>query len=227
MQGRILMLAAMSVFAAAAVETYPLSDFLELGVRTRPGQCLMNLAGITSAGRTVPGAAAVERHGLGDGYQTKWGLEIGHLREGASCVYRGFDFSTPEARALEFHVSSGMQDSCMELYDADGGTLLGTGGLVRAYTKAAQDAFAAARIVTFAECVDITVSVEYPLYDQLVHWLSEQGIQVITTDFAGDVALDIRVLAASADAVQAAIADLTHGQAEMLASAAAYRPLAQ
>ena len=119
MQGRILMLAAMSVFAAAAVETYPLSDFLELGVRTRPGQCLMNLAGITSAGRTIPGAAAVERQGLGDGYQTKWGLEIGHLREGASCVYRGFDFSTPEARALEFHVSSGMQDSCMELYDAD------------------------------------------------------------------------------------------------------------
>ncbi len=102
-----------------AAETYPLADFLELGVRTRPGQCLMNLAGITSAGRTIPGAAAVERQGLGDGYQTKWGLEIGHLREGANCVYRGFDFSTPEARALEFHVSSDMQDSCMELYDAD------------------------------------------------------------------------------------------------------------
>ena len=102
-----------------AAETYPLADFLEPGVRTRPGQCLMNLAGITSAGRTIPGAAAVERQGLGDGYQTKWGLEIGHLREGANCVYRGFDFSTPEARALEFHVSSDMQDSCMELYDAD------------------------------------------------------------------------------------------------------------
>ena len=102
-----------------AAETYPLADFLEQGVKTRPGQCLMNLAGITSAGRTIPGAAAVERQGLGDGYQTKWGLEIGHLREGANCVYRGFNFSTPEARALEFHVSSDMQDSCMELYDAD------------------------------------------------------------------------------------------------------------
>ena len=102
-----------------AAETYPLADFLEQGVKTRPGQCLMNLAGITSAGLTIPGAAAVERQGLGDGYQTKWGLEIGHLREGANCIYRGFNFSTPEARALEFHVSSDMQDSCMELYDAD------------------------------------------------------------------------------------------------------------
>ena len=128
---------------------------------------------------------------------------------------------------LEVIERAGLKDVICVTTRYFGGTLLGTGGLVRAYTKAAQDAFAAARIVTFAECVDITVSVEYPLYDQLVHWLSEQGIQVITTDFAGDVALDIRVLAANADTVQAAIADLTHGQAEMLASAAAYRPLAQ
>ncbi|MBP5320260.1 MAG: hypothetical protein J6334_04670, partial [Kiritimatiellae bacterium] len=87
-------------------------------VRTRPGECLMNLAGITSAGKTVPGVAAVERKGLGDGYQTPWGVEIGHLREGASCVYRGFDLATPEARRLAFHVSSGMQDACLDLFDA-------------------------------------------------------------------------------------------------------------
>ena len=119
------MMARCVFFAAAAVcalahggEIVPLDECLSQGVRTCPGQCLMNLAGITSGGRTVPGAAAVDRNGLGDGYQTKWGLEIGHLREGANCVYRGFDFTTPGARALEFHVSSGMQDSCMELYDA-------------------------------------------------------------------------------------------------------------
>ena len=131
-RGIVIPMAAVVAFvavacAADAVETRPLADFLNAGVRTRQGECLMNLAGITSGGRTVPGGAAVERKGLGDGYQTKWGLEIGHLREGASCVYRGFDFSTPEGRALAFHVSSGMQDSCMELYDAAGdGKLLGT-----------------------------------------------------------------------------------------------------
>ena len=136
---RMACMAAMSIVGAVCGvdvrggNVVPLSDFLVKGVLTRRGECLMNLAGITSNGRTVPGAAAVERCGLGDGYQTKWGLEIGHLREGANCVYRGFDFSTPAARALEFHVSSGMQDSCMELYDAgerrlqgDRPTLLGT-----------------------------------------------------------------------------------------------------
>lgn len=108
-----------------------------------------------------------------------------------------------------------------------GGTLLGTGGLVRAYTKAAQDAFAAAQVVTFAECVDITISVDYPLYDQLNHWLGDQGIQTIGTDFAGDVAVEVRVLASEADAMLAAITELTHASAEMLVAEPAYRMIAR
>lgn len=107
-----------------------------------------------------------------------------------------------------------------------GGTLLGTGGLVRAYTKAAQDAFAAACVVQYAECVDVVVSVDYPLYDQLKHWLDERGIQVVSTDFAGDVAVEIRVLATEAEATMAAITELTHAQAVMLAAPPSYCPLA-
>lgn len=106
-----------------------------------------------------------------------------------------------------------------------GGTLLGTGGLVRAYTKAAQDAFAAAHQVTYAQCIDITVSVDYPLYDQLNHWLAEQGIQVLSADFAGDVVLEVRVLAGEALAVQTAITELTHGKAELLAGDSVFAPL--
>lgn len=106
-----------------------------------------------------------------------------------------------------------------------GGTLLGTGGLVRAYTKAAQDAFAAAQVVTYAECVDLTVSVDYPLYDQLSHWLSDQGIQVLGTDFAGDVAVEVRVLATDSFAVQTAITELTNATAEILATEPSYQPI--
>ena len=106
-----------------------------------------------------------------------------------------------------------------------GGTLLGTGGLVRAYTKAAQDAFAAARTVVYAECVDLTVSVDYPLYDQVRHWLDDQGIQVLDVDFAGDVALEVRVRATQSEAVCASLTELTHAQAEILAAPPAYSPL--
>ena len=107
-----------------------------------------------------------------------------------------------------------------------GGTLLGTGGLVRAYTKAAQDAFAAARIVTFAQCCDIVVSVDYPLYDQLNHWLTSQDIQILDTAFAADVTVEIRVLASEAAAIEAAITELTHGAAVMLVGEESFQPLA-
>lgn len=106
-----------------------------------------------------------------------------------------------------------------------GGTLLGTGGLVRAYTKAAQDAFAAARQVTYAECVDIAISVDYPLYDQLNHWLAGRGVQVLSCDFAGDVVVEVRVLASQAEAMQVAVSELTNGQADLLVGAPSYQPI--
>ena len=106
-----------------------------------------------------------------------------------------------------------------------GGTLLGTGGLVRAYTKAAQDAFAVADRVTFAPCRDIELCIEYPLYDQVNHWLSSQGISVVNSDFAADVTLKLRVLADQADAVVAALAELTRGSALITVGDEAFQPL--
>lgn len=106
-----------------------------------------------------------------------------------------------------------------------GGTLLGTGGLVRAYTKAAQDAFAAARIVTFAPCRDISVSVDYPLYDQVNHWLESKGIQVLEASFAADVTVDIRVRAEQVQAVTTALSELTCGSATLLIDEEAFRPM--
>ena len=126
---------------------------------------------------------------------------------------------------LEVIEHAGLKDVICVTTRYFGGTLLGTGGLVRAYTKAAQDAFAAAEQVVFAECVDIMVSVDYPLYDQVNHWITSQGIQVVSTDFAGDVAIEIRVRAEQAAATQSAITELTRGQAEMLSTAPAYQPL--
>ena len=127
---------------------------------------------------------------------------------------------------LEVIEHAGLKDVICVTTRYFGGTLLGTGGLVRAYTKAAQDAFVAARVVTFAECVDIVVSVGYPLYDPLRHWLDGQGIQVLNVDFAGDVAVEIRVLESEAAVVQEAIVELTHASAVLLADEPAYRPMA-
>ena len=151
------------------------------------------------------------------------------LREGNRVRYSddGEPARTSGLPTLSVIEHAGLKDVICVTTRYFGGTLLGTGGLVRAYTKAAQDAFAAARVVEFAECVDLMMSVDYPFYDQLSHWLGAQGIQVLGTDFGADVTVEARVLAAEAAAVQDAVVELTHGQAELLASDPAYRPLAR
>jgi len=107
--------------SSAAVLTQngkPLNSRLSRKPVVRHKECLINIAGITQGGRVIPGKAAVDRKGLGDAFATKWGTEIGYINEGSYCTYRGLDFSRPEARVLEFHTSSGLQDTCLELYDA-------------------------------------------------------------------------------------------------------------
>lgn len=108
-----------------------------------------------------------------------------------------------------------------------GGTLLGTGGLVRAYTKATQEACAAAREVTFAPCRDLVVCIAYPLYDQVAHYLQAQGIQVLSSEFAADVTLELRVLSEDAPALEDALVNLTKGAADILVGDEAFQPIAK
>ena len=107
-----------------------------------------------------------------------------------------------------------------------GGTLLGTGGLVRAYTKATQEAFDAAREVTFAPCRDIVLCIGYSLYDQVSHFLSARGEQVLSSDFAADVTLELRVRTEEAADLETALTNLTNGAADILVGEEAFQPLA-
>ena len=97
-----------------------------------------------------------------------------------------------------------------------GGTLLGTGGLVRAYTKSAQLAFEDARIVALAPCNDMVVSIDYAGYDQLVHFLAGQPAAVLDTSFGADVTVTVRVREEDAAQLEAGIVELTNGRAELL-----------
>lgn len=65
-----------------------------------------------------------------------------------------------------------------------GGILLGTGGLVRAYTDATKAAIEAADVVTVSVCVDIILEVPYSLYEQLCRIAEAAGAKLAESDFA-------------------------------------------
>ena len=89
-----------------------------------------------------------------------------------------------------------------------GGTLLGTGGLVRAVLLA--------RKATFAPCCDVVVCVAYPLYEKLSYQLKTNGVPVIDTEFAQDVTITLRVLSDTVDEVCKMIDECCQGRADML-----------
>ena len=71
---------------------------------------------------------------------------------------------------LEAIQHAGLEDVAVVVTRYFGGILLGTGGLVRAYTDATKAAIEAADIVTVSVCVDIVLEVPYGLYEQCAGW---------------------------------------------------------
>lgn len=99
-----------------------------------------------------------------------------------------------------------------------GGVLLGTGGLVRAYTQAAQAGLAVAHIVQISQCVDVSVVMPYPEYDSVLRRAQDLGSHVQGSEYSDVVRLDLRTLAEDAGALMEALTETSHGKATLTAS---------
>lgn len=88
---------------------------------------------------------------------------------------------------LEVMLKEGVTDACVVATRYFGGTLLGAGGLVRAYSHTSKIALDAGKIITMAQCSVMSVSVEYSFYDRVQKLLEEFGANVIDAQFADNV----------------------------------------
>lgn len=100
-----------------------------------------------------------------------------------------------------------------------GGTLLGTGGLVRAYTQATQAAIQQARIVTISRCVDISIRLPYSAYDQVLYLAKEQRAQVLDTQYADEVEVVVRMLEGTQEPLITQLQELFRGKESVQISA--------
>lgn len=92
-----------------------------------------------------------------------------------------------------------------------GGTLLGTGGLVRAYSSAAREAAENAGIVVCRAGVRLRVSCGYGLVGKMQYIFGQKKIRIDRTDYAEDVTFEIIVPAAEAGNVKACVTDAANG----------------
>ncbi len=96
-----------------------------------------------------------------------------------------------------------------------GGTLLGTGGLVRAYTAAALGALEGAEIVRYDIYTTVEISVNYSDYGKITSILSDRGFRIEDTSYDIGVSVIGKIVKAELDGLSAAITEVTAGRAQM------------
>ena len=117
---------------------------------------------------------------------------------------------------LEAIQHAGLEDVAVVVTRYFGGILLGTGGLVRAYTDATKAAIEAAQVVTVSVCVDIILEVPYAQYEQLTRIADACGAKLAESDFAENVLLTFRMLDGTQAPFLEKLTELTRGQVEIM-----------
>lgn len=97
-----------------------------------------------------------------------------------------------------------------------GGVLLGTGGLVRAYTKSTQLALEAAGICRMSRYSVLLITCPYSLLGTVQNLLPAHDCVVEDTEYAADVTLTVTIPEGGEQALTAALCDATSAAAEVL-----------
>jgi len=127
-------------------------------------------------------------------------------------VQRYSDDGEPQGTAgipvLDVIRKSGLEDVCIVVTRYFGGTLLGAGGLVRAYTAAAKLAVDDAGIVTFENYSELRMTLSYSDYQKILAKLPGFRAKTDNTDFGTDVVLDIALRATEEERFTAFVREL-------------------
>ncbi len=90
---------------------------------------------------------------------------------------------------LDALTGSGLVDTIVIVTRYFGGTLLGTGGLVHAYSTSSTDALKSAKRVEMCPCVVFETVCPYADHSRMERLLNDHSAQLLSTDFAAEVTL--------------------------------------
>ena len=116
---------------------------------------------------------------------------------------------------LDVLLKEDLHDTAVIVTRYFGGTLLGTGGLVRAYTAACQAGLASSKILTKTAGVRLTIGTDYSGVGKIQYILRERDIPTIGSSYTSAVELEVLVPRTGADELCKAITEGTNGQASL------------
>lgn len=141
-----------------------------------------------------------------------WILSDGRER----CSDDGEPQRTAGMPTLEVLRGAGLADVCCVVTRYFGGTLLGPGGLVRAYEAATREAVASAKaeglLVTMTQVTQVTCVIPYSAYDRVTRLVHDCAGKVKDSLFTEDVQLTCAFATGDEDRFVAAMRELANGE---------------
>ncbi|MBE6741578.1 MAG: YigZ family protein [Ruminococcaceae bacterium] len=131
------------------------------------------------------------------------------------CSDDGEPSGTAGVPVLDAILKAGIVDVCVVATRYFGGTLLGAGGLVRAYSHTSKIALEAGGIITMAECAVLETNVDYNFYERMNILLSEFNAVIRNTEFADSVKITFSVKEAYKEALEDKLKDISNGKYEV------------
>ena len=107
---------------------------------------------------------------------------------------------------------SGVDNACVVVTRYFGGTLLGAGGLVRAYSHTASLAIEAAGIITYEPYSVFELTCGYSEYQKYIACFTEKGVLVDDTVFEAQVTVRFALKSLESDALVKKICEMSYGR---------------
>ncbi len=142
-------------------------------------------------------------------------LVLGERRELTRCSDDGEPPHTAGRPMLDVLLGEGLTNVCAVVTRYFGGTLLGTGGLIRAYQAAVKEGLAASRIVEREHAVPVTVQTDYTGIGKLLYLTAAENLPVLETEYAANVTARVLVPPESLSGFRKKLLEATAGQVQI------------
>ena len=140
---------------------------------------------------------------------------IGPRGELTRCSDDGEPSGTAGRPMLEVLTGEGIRNVAVVVTRYFGGVLLGTGGLVRAYTRAVQEGLKNCVVGRMRAGVELEVRTDYNGIGKILYLLGNAGIEPVSSDYADKVSLRLLVPVELAESLQSQMVEVTGGRAEV------------
>jgi len=140
---------------------------------------------------------------------------IGERSELARCSDDGEPNGTAGKPMLDVLQGEELRNTAVVVTRYFGGTLLGTGGLVRAYSQAVKAGLASSVIITKIRGVKLRIGTDYTGLGKIQYILGQKGLRILDSEYADNVKLEVLVPENAVEAVRSDITEGTNGQASM------------